>query len=337
MSRIAHPRSNTRPKDIQAGTFHPTDNPAMNTKPLEAGVDLGKETFDASVNGTARTWPNTAAGISMFLKHLLSLGRPVRVSCEATGGYTRKLVVACLHQGVPIALLNARSVRAFARATGCLAKTDRIDAGIIARHAATFDPPVLDPSWEREERLRQFHQRLDALIDARARRRTSLEYYDDPEIRAEIKREIAALGKRIESYQARIDHHITEDAELARKRGIMRQTIGVGPVVSTTLVVTFPELGTLNRKQAAALAGLAPMNRDSGAARGRRTIQAGRSKPRKALYMAALTAAHRNPMFAPQYQQLIARGKPVKVALCAIARKLLVHLNTQLKAEPQKT
>jgi transposase len=309
----------------------------MNHQYLEIGVDLGKQSFDASINGSCRTWPNTPAGINRFLKHLQSLNRPVRVSCEATGGYTRRLVVTCLHQGIPIALLNARSVRAFARATGCLAKTDRIDAGIIARHAATFDPPTLDAAWEREERLRQFHQRLDALIDARARRRTSLEYYDDPEIRAEIKREITALGKRIETYQARIDHHIAEDATLARKREIMRRTIGVGPATSTTLAVTFPELGTLNRKQAAALAGLAPMNRDSGAARGRRTIQAGRSKPRKALYMAALTAAHRNPMFIPQYQQLIARGKPVKVALCAIARKLLVHLNTQLKEATQNT
>lgn len=124
---------------------------------------------------------------------------------------------------------------------------------------------------------------------------------------------------------------------MKRRSTILQQTTGVGPAVSTTLLVTFPELGTLNRKQAAALAGLAPMNRDSGAARGRRTIQAGRSKPRKALYMAALTAAHRNPMFIPQYQQLIARGKPVKVALCAVARKLLVHLNTQLKEADLKT
>lgn len=322
---------------MQAGIFHPIQRHAMNNQYLEAGVDLGKESFDASINGNARTWPNSRAGITRFLIHLQSLGQPVRVSCEATGGYTRTLVLACLHQDIPIALLNARSVRAFARATGCLAKTDRIDAAIIARHAATFDPAVLDASWEHEERLRQFHQRLDALIDARARRRTSLEFYDDPEIRAEIKREIHALGKRIETYQKRIDHHIAEDPDMSRKREILRRTIGVGPAVSATLLVTFPELGTLNRKQAAALAGLAPMNRDSGAARGRRTIQAGRSKPRKALYMAALTAAHRNPIFKPQYQQLIARGKPVKVALCAIARKLLVHLNTQLKIAEQIT
>ena len=303
----------------------------MNNTYLEAGVDIGKESFDASINGSGRTWPNTRPGIARFINHIKSLRSPVRVSCEATGGYTRLLVVACLKEGIPIALLNARSVRSFARATGCLAKTDRIDAAMIARHAATFDPPTLDASWEREERLRQFHQRLDALIASRARRRTSLEFYSEPEIRAEIKRELAALTKRIDSNRKRIDSIIAEDESLQRKREILQRNIGVGPAVSSTLLVTFPELGTLNRGQAAALAGLAPMNRDSGAARGKRTIQAGRAKPRKALYMAALTAAHRNPLFMAQYKQLIARGKPTKVALCAIARKLLIHLNTQLK------
>lgn len=309
----------------------------MNTTCLEVGVDVGKMAFDTSINKSTKTWPNSKPGIARFIKHLKSLDQPVRVSCEATGAYTRQIIAACLLEDVPVALLNARNVRAFARATGCLAKTDRIDAIIISRYAATFDPPTLDPSWEHEERLRQFHQRLNALIDARAQRRASLDYYSDPEIRAEIKREIAALTKRIESYQNHINLAINEDPAMRRKRDILLKNSGVGPAVSATLLVTFPELGTLNRNQAASLAGLAPMNRDSGAGRGRRTIQAGRAKPRKALYMAALTAAHKNPIFAPQYQQLIQRGKPVKVALCAIARKLLIYLNTQLKEAYQIT
>lgn len=305
----------------------------MNPQFIEAGVDLGKASFDASIRGKTRSWPNTPSGIRRFLDHLESLGTPARVSCESTGAYARSLILACLERHTAVALLNARNVRAFAKAAGYLAKTDRIDAGVIALYAQTFDPPPLDPSWQQRERLHQYHQRLDALIDSRARRRTSLEYYSEPAIRAEIRREIAALTKRIESYQLAIDDFIGRDSDMRRKREILTRTTGVGPAVSRALLVTFPELGTLNRKQAAALAGLAPMNRDSGAARGRRTIQAGRSKPRKALYMAALTAAHRNPMFTPQYHQLIARGKPVKVALCAIARKLLVYLNTQLKEE----
>jgi len=304
---------------------------------LEVGVDLGKATFDAAINDTSRTWPNSKAGITRFLGHLAELKGPVRLSCEATGGYPRRLILECLHRNVPIALLNARNVRDFARASGLLAKTDAIDARVIARYAATFDPSTLKPSWEGQERLRQVLQRLHALIDCRARRKTSLEYYSDSAIRAEIRREIAALSKRIQTYQAKIDTLIAKDQQMRRKREILTRTTGVGPAVSTTLLIAFPELGSLNRRQAAALAGLAPMNRDSGAARGRRTIQAGRSKPRRALYMAALTASHRNPMFMPQYKQLIARGKPVKVALTAIARKLLIYLNTQLKTEMQKT
>ena len=133
------------------------------------------------------------------------------------------------------------------------------------------------------------------------------------------------MGKRIESYQKKIAGIIAEDARLKARQQAMRTITGVGEAVSTALIVHFPELGRLNRKEAAALAGLAPMNRDSGAARGRRTIQAGRAEPRKALYMAALTAAHRNPMFMGFYKSLIARGKPVKVALTAVARKLLVQ------------
>ncbi len=303
----------------------------MNSSTIETGVDIGKESFDAAVNQSVKSWPNTRSGIDRFIKYLKTLDAPVRVSCEATGGYTRLLVSACLKGGIPIALLNARNVRSFAKATGCLAKTDRIDALMIARYASTFDPPTLYKSWVGEERMRQIHQRLDALIRSRAKCRVSLEYYSDPEIRAEIKRELAALTKRIETYQTRIEEEIKADEILRRKCEILQGNTGVGPAVSATLLITLPELGTLNRVQAAALVGLAPMNRDSGAARGKRTIQAGRAKPRKAIYMAALTAAHRNPMFTHQYKKLIERGKPTKVALCAIARKLLIHLNTQLK------
>lgn len=301
---------------------------------LEAGVDLGKASFDAAIADTCRTWPNTPGGVRSFLDELQRTERAIRVSCEATGGYTRLLVTACLQRRIPVSLLNARNVRSFARATGRLAKTDRIDARMIARHAATFHPPVIDGQWIEQDRLKQFHQRMQALIESRARCKASLEYYSEPSIRAEIRREIAALTRRIGSYEAAIRKSIEADDAMRRKSERLREVIGVGPSVSATLLVTFPELGTLNRRQAAALAGLAPMNRDSGAARGRRTIQAGRSKPRRALYMAALTAAHRNPMFMPFYQQLIHRGKPVKVALTAVARKLLVHLNTILKELP---
>lgn len=304
---------------------------------LEAGVDISKARLDVFFQDEEFQLPNSASGVRRLLKILRLEGGSVRVSLEATGCYTRRLIVGCLEAEMPVSLLNARSVRAFARARGQLAKTDKIDARTIAEYSATFDPIVLDKGWPEREALQQLHKRLDGLIATRAQRRTSLEHYSEPCIRAEIKREIVALGKRIETYQKKIDAIIVKDTKLKKRQKVMRTITGVGPAVSTTLIVHFPELGTLNRKEAAALAGLAPMNRDSGAARGRRTIQAGRAEPRKALYMAALTAAHRNPMFMPFYKSLIQRGKPVKVALTAVARKLLILINSKLKESTQFT
>lgn len=303
----------------------------------EAGVDISKACLDVFFEGDKFQLPNSHSGVRRLLKILKLEKAPVRVNLEATGCYTRKLITGCLEADVPVSLLNARSVRAFARARGQLAKTDAIDARTIADYAATFDPQVLDAGWTEREALQQLHKRLDGLISTRAQRRTSLEHYSEPSIRAEIRREITALTRRIESYQQKIDSIIEQDATLKARKKTMRTITGVGEAVSTTLIVHFPELGRLNRKEAAALAGLAPMNRDSGAARGRRTIQAGRAEPRKALYMAALTAAHRNPMFTGFYKSLIARGKPVKVALTAVARKLLVLVNSSLKETNQTT
>ncbi|MFV0416702.1 MAG: transposase [Chthoniobacterales bacterium] len=194
-----------------------------------------------------------------------------------------------------------------------------------------MQPPTLEIKWIEEEKHKQIHQRMQALISQRARTKASLEFYSEASILKEIRSEIMRLTSKIEKYQKTIEEHLTEDPNLKKKSQILQQVTGIGPAVSSTLLITFPELGTLNGKQAAALAGLAPMNRDSGAMRGRRTIQAGRRKPRQALYMAALTAAYRNPMFQPFYQDLKTRGKPTKVALCAVARKLLIHLNTLLK------
>ena len=301
--------------------------------PIHIGIDVSKLTLDVDLRGQHLQVKNSPKGFAKLFSEVLKIAdfSMIQISVEATGCYTRGLVTACLETGLPIALLNARLVRSYARAAGQLAKTDKIDAIIITRYAEVFEPPVLNESWIENERLLQFHQRLESLIATRAKRKTSLDHYQDPSIRAEIKREILALTRRIETYIRDIDLLIESHSGLVEKRQKMETITGIGPATSRTLIITFPELGSLNRKQASALAGLAPMNRDSGAGRGKRTIQAGRAKPRKALYMAALTAAYRNPMFSDHFKQLRARGKPVKVALTAIARKLLIYLNTQLK------
>lgn len=316
-------------------------NPAIAPKPIgesriheEIGIDVSKAFLDVFHNGSQDRIPNCAPEIRRWLRVAAANG-PVRVSAEATGCYTRELVGACLDLGIPISLLNPRNVRSFAKAKGQLAKTDKIDARLVAEYASAFDPPALDKGWPARDELRQLHCRLQQLIASRAKCRTSLEQYHSKSIRAEVKREIAALSKRIETYRSTIDELI-RSSQLQERREIMESIIGIGAATSTTLLIHLPELGRLNRKEAAALAGLAPMNRDSGAGRGKRTIQAGRGEPRKALYMAALTAAHRNPDFMSFYSRLRDQGKPVKVCLIAVARKLLIQINSNLKNLPQK-
>lgn len=309
------------------------------TTTIHIGVDVSKEHLDCDLHGKPMRLPNTTAGATTLLRKLTA-SRPeqaVQINLEATGCYTRLLVRACLEASMPVALINPRHIRNYARAAGQLAKTDEIDARVITAYARHFSPPCLDGKWLERDCLAQYHRRLDVLIQTRASRKTSMDHYSDAWLRAEIRREIAALDKRIATITKAIDKMIEKDALLLEKRSKMEKTTGIGPATSRTLAVTFPELGTLNRQQAAALAGLAPMNRDSGAGREKRCIQAGRDKPRKALYMAALTAAYRNPMFSPHFKQLRERGKPVKVALTAIARKLLIHLNTELKTCHQIT
>jgi len=299
------------------------------------GIDVSKAHLDIDYFGKPKRITNSSKTIRTWLKdHLLATSDTV-LCLEATGAYTRPLILEALTLEIPIALLNARQVRNYARAAGLLAKTDTIDAQTITRYSETFPPKTLSSQWAERERPQQYHQWPDSLVAQTASAKTSLEYYSDSSLRPGIKRHIRALEKRIETCRRDIDLILSNHPELEAKRRLIEQVTGIGPATSRTLVITLPELGELNRNQAAALVGLAPMNRDSGAGRGRRTIQAGRSKPRKALYMAALTAAYRNPMFIPTFQRHREKGKPVvKVALTAVARKLIIYLNTLVKNHP---
>lgn len=298
---------------------------------LEIGIDLSKDKLDVIGGGPRRSYANNRQGIDSLLDELQRCPGPLRVSCEATGGYSRLLIASCLRADIPVSLLNPREVRSLARASGRLAKTDELDAELIARFAKTFNPSCLDHTWFVRQQLSQLLQRRDFLISSRARCKASLDSYEDPSIKAEIRREIRALDRRIDSYQEKIDSLIQADEHLARKRAALSKVTGVGPAVSVALLITLPELGSLNRNQAAALTGLAPINRDSGRMRGKRMIQAGRPRPRRALYMAALSASRFHPGLSEFYRQLRERGKPAKVALTAVARKLAILLNTNLK------
>jgi transposase len=294
------------------------------------GIDVAKAELVVAVLPTADSWavPNEDGGIAALVRRLRSLG-PALVVVEATGGYERALVAALATAGVPLVVANPRQVRDFARATGQLAKTDRIDAATLALFADRVRPaprPLPD----------QLTQALDALL---TRRRQLLEMLTAernrltpalPAIRRDLHQHIRWLECRLHDVDRDLDDRIQSSPVWRAKDNLLQSVPGVGPVVSRTLLGELPELGTLNRKQIAALVGVAPLARDSGTLRGKRMVYGGRAPVRAALYMAALVASRRNPVIRAFYQHLVAAGKPKKVALTACMRKLLTILNAMV-------
>jgi len=303
----------------------------METIPQYVGVDVAKAHLDVAVTPTEAQWraTNDGAGIAQVVTRLQEL-QPALVVLEATGGLELPLVAALAAAAVPLAVVNPRQVRDFAKAMGRLAKTDRLDAQTLALFAERVRPtPRPLPDAEA--------QALGALL---ARRRQLVEMRT-----AEKNRLGSALSRVKPGVQDHInwlEQELTKlDDELGRtlrqsplwreKEDLLRSVPGVGPVLTLTLLAELPELGTLDRRQIAALAGVAPLNRDSGTLRGKRTTWGGRASVRAALYMATLVASRYNPLIRSFYQRLCAAGKPKKVALTACMRKLLTILNAMLK------
>ena len=233
-------------------------------------------------------------------------------------------------------MLTPSMVKSFIRAQGRFAKTDKIDAINIAQYSNYFQPKTLGKQWLDFDGVKQLYRRMKSLKEAQASNKTSIDKYDDSTIKLEIKREIAAQEKRIKNYQKKIDEHIEANTNLSLKRTIMESVKGVGRATSTALLIHIPELGTLNRKQVSALAGLAPQHNESGTYKGKRVIKGGRKGVRTSLYMAAVSACLRNELFSGFYKSLKAKGKAGKVAVIAVARKLLIYLNTLLKQVPSQ-
>jgi transposase len=313
--------------------------PTDSTPRREIGVDIAKDHLDVFDGVSHWQVSNTKAGIRGLLKRLAKGGPPAaaRLTCESTGRYGHLLAAMALEGGWPVAIANPRAVRDYARATGRLAKTDRIDAAVIAGFARAVDPPVLDTSWSGRRRFVELHGRLRALVVQAAAEKASLHQYHEPEILAEIRGLIVLLERRIAACEAKLQALVEESPAMKRRSEAMMAIKGVGKRTALALLASMPELGTLNRGEAAALAGLAPMNRDSGTLRGKRCIQAGRSPARGALYLAALSASRCHPTLSPFYKQLRLAGKSAKVAFCAVARKLLIQINSTLKTIPSQT
>jgi transposase len=298
----------------------------MNIPPGLVGIDISKQhldVFDAALGRVTRL-PNTAAAIAALIGQWHD--KPTCVLFEATGAYDATLRHLLDRAEIRFARVNPKRARDFARAAGFLAKTDAVDAKMLAAMAHCLKPPAEPPASPERERLAQLHKRRDQLVATRQQERTRR--HDAPaELAADITRHVAWLTDEIAALETRIAQLVAQSAPLNQTCRLLRSAPGIGPVTATTLIALLPELGARSPQTIAALAGLAPINADSGQFRGKSQIRGGRKRVRDALYMAALAATRSKSRFAKTYQSLRAAGKPTKLALVAIARKLLVTLN----------
>jgi transposase len=295
------------------------------------GIDVSQAQLDLRQESEAPGLlvAHTEAGIVQLLNHLQGL-QPTLIVLEATGGLELPLVRALADAQLPVVVVNPRQVRAFAKATGLLAKTDALDARVLARFAAAVRPavrPVPDAATEELRGLLARRRQLLEMLTAEQQRRSR----GPQRLQKRLAAHIAWLTREVSRVDDELDEAIRRSPLWREQEDLLQSVPGIGPIVTRTLLGELPELGTLNRKQIAALVGVAPFNRDSGTLRGKRTIWGGRASVRAALYMAAVVAARYNPRIRVFYQRLCAAGKAKKVALVACMRKLLTIVNAMLK------
>ena len=303
----------------------------MTTPGLFVGIDVAKAELGVAVRPGGERWrvPNDETGVERLRDRLRRL-TPTLVVLEATGGYERAAIAAFAAAQLPLAVVNLRQVRDVARATGQLAKTDRLDADTLALFAERVRPtprPLADEaSAALDALLTRRRQIVGMLVAERHRLEHAL-----AAVRRGIRAHIQWLDRQLSAVDRDLDDTIQQSPVWCAKEDLLRSVPGVGPVVSRTLLGELPELGRLNRKRIAALVGVAPLARDSGTRRGTRLVWGGRAPVRAALYMSALVAARRNPVIRAFYQRLVAAGKPKKVALIACIRQLLTILNVMMR------
>lgn len=295
------------------------------------GIDVSKATLDVFISSLKKhmVFQNTLAGITSLSKKCKKLTNPEFV-LEATGGYEKLVVHTLMNLNFPVSVINPRRVRDFGKALGKLAKTDKIDAEIIAFFGETFKPEAQKMLSEKQQSLSENSHRRRQLIDMLTMERNRLDKATKT-TKKSIETIIKALEKELKAIDASQNKSIQEDSELTEKSALLKTVKGVGPVVSASLLSDLPELGTLTSKQITALVGLAPYNRDSGALRGKRSIWGGRSYVRCICYMATLVAIRYNPQIKPFYERLVAAGKKKKVAMVACMHKLIIIMNAMLK------
>ena len=295
--------------------------------PVFLGLDVARDDLEVAVYPTGAGWrvPNTPAGHARVVQWAQT-HHPARLVLEATGGYERAVDAALHAAGLPVVVSNPRQVRDFARSRNILAKTDHVDAQVLARFAAEVQPPLRPRPSAASQELHALVTRRRQLLTARVaeQQRRPLAA---PVVRADIDANLAGLAQRLAALDAQIAAALQADAALRARAAWLQSIPGIGPTASATLLAELPELGSLSRRQVAALVGVAPFNRDSGTWRGRRSIWGGRASVRAVLYMATVAATRANPVIRAFYRRLVAAGKPSKVALTACMRKLLVFCN----------
>lgn len=296
------------------------------------GIDVAKDRLDVHLRPSGQSWRLThdEAHLTELAERLGQL-RPRLVVLEATGRLHRRVAAVLAAAGLPVAVVNPRQIRDFARATGRLAKTDKLDAETIARFAEAVQPaprPLPDAAALRLQALVARRRQLTEMLVAEKNRRFQA---TDPALRAHLEAHVAWLEAALAEVDGELDRAVRASPLWRVKAELLTTVPGIGAVSARALLAELPELGELNRHQVAALVGVAPFNRDSGALRGRRTIWGGRRALRTTLYMAVVVAVRRNPVIGAFYRRLRAAGKPAKVALTACMRKLVVMLNAMLR------
>jgi transposase len=307
------------------------------TKTAWVGVDVSKAKLDVAVQPEGRVWQadNTPVGIDGLLEQLQAL-RPERIVLEASGGYEAALVASLGSAGLPVVVVNPRQVRDFARASGQLAKTDRLDAQVLAAFAQAIRPELRalpDATTQVLRALLGRRRQLQEMLTAERNRLLAAAVRDDPQaLREQLGEHIGWLQRQVQQLDRDLDNQVRSSPLWREREDLLRSIPGVGPILSASLLGQLPELGQLDRKQIAALVGVAPLNQDSGTWRGQRRTWGGRANVRATLYMAALVATRCNPLVRSFYQRLLAAGKPKKLALVACMHKLLLVCNAVVRA-----
>lgn len=296
---------------------------------IVVGIDVSKSRLDVAAAGEHWSTPNDIDGMGKLIDRLKPLN-PSLVVVESTGGYERGVLAELSAAGIPIALVNPGRVREFAKSIGLLGKTDKIDAGLLVRFGEATQPkPTKLPSSD-EQKLSAWMTRRHQVVDMLTMEKNHLSSAH-PAVLASVKTIMDALQEELDDLNRQIDEFIDQHPDFKQKKDVMQSVPGVGKVTAAILLADLPELGTVDRKNAASLVGVAPFNNDSGRHRGKRRVKGGRPSVRTVLYMAALSAIRCNPVIRSFYQRLLAAGKEKKVAIVACMHKLLTFLNAMVR------